>query len=124
VLHHQSVCLLIESDPWYPIAWQVENLDLLVEHVDATNYKRTCLYLTSSSKYVADFGFTLLKLYASCILKLSCFVLCSVGMESCRYLPAPDDMLALKIAYEIYLKFGDLASALRIALLLDNKVHT
>ncbi|TVU07734.1 hypothetical protein EJB05_41103 [Eragrostis curvula] len=66
---------------------QVENLDLLVEHVDATNYKRTCLYLTSSSKY----------------------------------LPAPDDMLALKIAYEIYLKFGDLASALRIALLLDNK---
>ncbi|KAK3131195.1 hypothetical protein QOZ80_6BG0503310 [Eleusine coracana subsp. coracana] len=66
---------------------EVENLDLLVEHVDATNYKRTCLYLTSSSKY----------------------------------LPAPDDMLALKIAYEIYLKFGDLASALRIALLLDNK---
>ncbi|KAK3134483.1 hypothetical protein QOZ80_6AG0549770 [Eleusine coracana subsp. coracana] len=68
---------------------EVENLDLLVEHVDATNYKRTCLYLTSSSKY----------------------------------LPAPDDMLALKIAYEIYLKFGDLASALRIALLLDNKLQ-
>jgi 26S proteasome regulatory subunit N1 len=44
-------------------------------------------------------------------------------MESCRYLPPPDDMLALKIAYEIYLKFGDLASALRIALLLDNMVR-
>ncbi|RWW20623.1 hypothetical protein GW17_00015262 [Ensete ventricosum] len=28
---------------------QVEDLDLLVEHVDATNYKRACLYLTSSS---------------------------------------------------------------------------
>jgi 26S proteasome regulatory subunit N1 len=55
--------------------------------------------------------------------EIECFVLCSVGMESCRYLPPPDDMLALKIAYEIYLKFGDLASALRIALLLDNKVR-
>jgi 26S proteasome regulatory subunit N1 len=43
-------------------------------------------------------------------------------MESCRYLPSPDDMLALKIAYKIYLKFEDLASALRIALLLDNRV--
>ncbi|XP_062229712.1 26S proteasome non-ATPase regulatory subunit 2 homolog A-like isoform X2 [Phragmites australis] len=66
---------------------EVEDLDLLVEHVDATNYKRACLYLTSSSKY----------------------------------LPSPDDMLALEIAFTIYLKFGDLASALRIALLLDNK---
>ncbi|KAL6603546.1 hypothetical protein ACP70R_043907 [Stipagrostis hirtigluma subsp. patula] len=66
---------------------EVEDLDLLVEHVDATNYKRACLYLTSSSKY----------------------------------LPAPDDMLALEIAFTIYLKFGDLASALRIALMLDNK---
>ncbi|KAL5212850.1 hypothetical protein ABZP36_023697 [Zizania latifolia] len=66
---------------------EVEDLDLLVEHVDSTNYKRTCLYLTSSS----------------------------------RYLPAPDDMLALDIAYTIYMKFEDLASALRIALLLDNK---
>ncbi|GJN18990.1 hypothetical protein PR202_gb06216 [Eleusine coracana subsp. coracana] len=64
---------------------EVEDLDLLVEHVDSTNYKRACLYLTSSSKY----------------------------------LPAPDDMLALDIAYTIYMKFGDLASALRIALLLD-----
>ncbi|BAF07793.1 26S proteasome non-ATPase regulatory subunit 2 homolog A [Oryza sativa Japonica Group] len=66
---------------------EVEDLDLLVEHVDSTNYKRTCLYLTSSSKY----------------------------------LPAPDDMLALDIAYTIYMKFEDLTSALRIALLLDNK---
>ncbi|KAL6873666.1 hypothetical protein ACP4OV_013748 [Aristida adscensionis] len=66
---------------------EVEDLDLLVEHVDATNYKRACLYLTSSS----------------------------------RYLPAPDDILALEIAFAIYLKFGDLAQALRIALLLDNK---
>ncbi|XP_062229713.1 26S proteasome non-ATPase regulatory subunit 2 homolog A-like isoform X3 [Phragmites australis] len=68
---------------------EVEDLDLLVEHVDATNYKRACLYLTSSSKY----------------------------------LPSPDDMLALEIAFTIYLKFGDLASALRIALLLDNKQY-
>uniref|UniRef100_A0A0E0ADX4 26S proteasome non-ATPase regulatory subunit 2 homolog n=1 Tax=Oryza glumipatula TaxID=40148 RepID=A0A0E0ADX4_9ORYZ len=66
---------------------KVEKLDLLVKHVDSTNYKRTCLYLTSSSKY----------------------------------LPAPDDMSALKIAFEIYMKFGDFANALRIALLLDDK---
>ncbi|XP_020598816.1 26S proteasome non-ATPase regulatory subunit 2 homolog A-like [Phalaenopsis equestris] len=65
---------------------EVEDLDLLVEHVDSTNYKRTCLYLTSSSSY----------------------------------LPSPDDVLALDIAYTIYMKFEDLASSLRIALLLDN----
>ncbi|XP_073010327.1 26S proteasome non-ATPase regulatory subunit 2 homolog A-like [Typha latifolia] len=65
---------------------EVEDLDLLVEHVDATNYKRACLYLTSSSSY----------------------------------LPSPDDILALDIAYTIYIKFEDLTSALRIALLLDN----
>lgn len=39
--------------------------------------------------------------------------------ETFRYLPPPDDMLALDIAYTIYMKFGDLASALRIALQLD-----
>ncbi|KAG0487911.1 hypothetical protein HPP92_006722 [Vanilla planifolia] len=65
---------------------EVEDLDLLVEHVDSTNYKRACSYLTSSSSY----------------------------------LPSPDDILALDIAYTIYIKFDDLASALRIALLLDN----
>ncbi|KAI3457194.1 hypothetical protein Pfo_013857 [Paulownia fortunei] len=31
---------------------EVEDLDLLVEHVDNANYKRTCLYLTSSAKYL------------------------------------------------------------------------
>uniref|UniRef100_A0A0E0IAU0 RPN1 N-terminal domain-containing protein n=1 Tax=Oryza nivara TaxID=4536 RepID=A0A0E0IAU0_ORYNI len=41
--------------------------------------------------------------------------------KSVRYLPATDDMLALDIAYTIYMKFEDLTSALRIALLLDNK---
>ncbi|XP_038972855.1 26S proteasome non-ATPase regulatory subunit 2 homolog A-like isoform X2 [Phoenix dactylifera] len=65
---------------------EVEDLDLLIEHVDATNYKRACLYLTSSSSY----------------------------------LPSPDDVLALDIAYTIYMKFEDYASALRIALFIDN----
>ncbi|XP_047337356.1 26S proteasome non-ATPase regulatory subunit 2 homolog A-like [Impatiens glandulifera] len=32
---------------------EVEDLDLLVEHVDSTNYKRTCLYLNSSARYLA-----------------------------------------------------------------------
>ncbi|PSS16431.1 26S proteasome non-ATPase regulatory subunit 2 A like [Actinidia chinensis var. chinensis] len=65
---------------------EVEDLDLLVEHVDSTNYKRTCLYLTSAA----------------------------------RYLPGPDDMLVLDIAYMIYLKFEEYPSALQIALYLDN----
>ncbi|KAF5176466.1 26S proteasome non-ATPase regulatory subunit 2-like protein, partial [Thalictrum thalictroides] len=31
---------------------KVEDLDLLTKHVDATNYKSTCLYLTSSASYL------------------------------------------------------------------------
>ncbi|XP_044466296.1 26S proteasome non-ATPase regulatory subunit 2 homolog A [Mangifera indica] len=65
---------------------EVEDLDLLVEHVDSTNFKRTCLYLTSAA----------------------------------RYLPGPDDMLVLDIAYMIYLKFEEYPNALQIALFLDN----
>ncbi|GMN53862.1 hypothetical protein TIFTF001_023003 [Ficus carica] len=65
---------------------EVEDLDLLVEHVDRTNFKRTCLYLTSSA----------------------------------RYLPGPDDMLVLDIAYMIYMKFEEFTNALQIALFLDN----
>ncbi|XP_052207824.1 26S proteasome non-ATPase regulatory subunit 2 homolog A [Diospyros lotus] len=65
---------------------EVEDLDLLVEHVDSTNYKRTCLYLTSAA----------------------------------RYLPGPDDILVLDIAYTIYLKFQEETLALQIALFLDN----
>ncbi|KAG2712478.1 hypothetical protein I3843_04G118900 [Carya illinoinensis] len=65
---------------------EVEDLDLLIEHVDNTNFKRTCLYLTSSA----------------------------------RYLPGPDDMLVLDIAYTIYVKFEEYPNALQIALYLDN----
>ncbi|KAI5661718.1 hypothetical protein M9H77_21041 [Catharanthus roseus] len=65
---------------------EVEDLDLLVEHVDKTNFKRTCLYLTSSAKY----------------------------------LPGPDDILVLDIAYMIYMKFEEYPRALQIALHLDN----
>ncbi|XP_019413576.1 PREDICTED: 26S proteasome non-ATPase regulatory subunit 2 homolog A-like [Lupinus angustifolius] len=65
---------------------EVEDLDMLIEHVDKTNFKRTCIYLTSSA----------------------------------RYLPGPDDMLVLDIAYLIYLKFEQYPNALQIALFLDN----
>ncbi|KAH7576981.1 hypothetical protein ACOSP7_002314 [Xanthoceras sorbifolium] len=65
---------------------EVEDLDLLVEHVDSTNFRRTCLYLTSAA----------------------------------RYLPGPDDILVLDIAYMIYLKFEEYPNALQIALFLDN----
>ncbi|XP_065873608.1 26S proteasome non-ATPase regulatory subunit 2 homolog A [Euphorbia lathyris] len=65
---------------------EVEDLDLLIDHVDKTNFRRTCLYLTSAA----------------------------------RYLPGPDDMLVLDIAYMIYLKYEEYSNALQIALLLDN----
>ncbi|KAJ9170913.1 hypothetical protein P3X46_018975 [Hevea brasiliensis] len=65
---------------------KVEDLDLLIDHVDKTNFKRTCLYLTSAA----------------------------------RYLPGPDDMLVLDIAYMIYLKYEEYSNALQIALFLDN----
>lgn len=38
----------------------------------------------------------------------------------CRFLPGPDDTLVLDIAYTIYLKFEEFASALQIAVSLDN----
>ncbi|PNX55661.1 26S proteasome non-ATPase regulatory subunit 2 1a-like protein, partial [Trifolium pratense] len=31
---------------------EVEYLDMLIEHVDRTNFKRTCLYLTTSARYL------------------------------------------------------------------------
>jgi 26S proteasome regulatory subunit N1 len=68
---------------------EVEDLDLLVEHVDKTNFKRTCLYLTGAAKY----------------------------------LPGPDDMLVLDIAYTIYMKFEEYPNALQIALFLDNLLY-
>ncbi|KAL4202711.1 hypothetical protein AMTRI_Chr02g222470 [Amborella trichopoda] len=65
---------------------EVEDLDMLVDHIDSTNYVRTCLYLTS---------------FAS-------------------YLPSPDDMLVLEIAFSIYIKFEEYTSALCVALRMDN----
>ncbi|XP_013623989.1 PREDICTED: 26S proteasome non-ATPase regulatory subunit 2 homolog A-like [Brassica oleracea var. oleracea] len=64
----------------------VEELDLLLAHVDRTNFRRTCNYLTSSAKF----------------------------------LPGPDDMLVLDIAYMIYMKFEEYPNALQVALFLDN----
>ncbi|KAF8094330.1 hypothetical protein N665_0365s0017 [Sinapis alba] len=64
----------------------VEDLDLLLDHVKQTNFRRTCNYLTSAA----------------------------------RYRPWPDDMLALDIAYMIYMKYKAYPNALQIALLLDN----
>ncbi|KAF3571351.1 hypothetical protein F2Q69_00060458, partial [Brassica cretica] len=65
---------------------EVEDLDLLLDHVGRTNFRRTCNYLTSAA----------------------------------RYRPWPDDMVALDIAYMIYMKFKAYPNALQIALLLDN----
>ncbi|CAJ1978894.1 unnamed protein product [Sphenostylis stenocarpa] len=68
---------------------EVEDLGMLSAHVDKTNFKRTCLYLTSSA----------------------------------RYLPGPDDMLVLDIAYSIYNQFEEYPNALQIALFMDNMQH-
>ncbi|XP_058752979.1 26S proteasome non-ATPase regulatory subunit 2 homolog A-like [Vicia villosa] len=64
---------------------EVEDLDMLNEYVNKTNFKRTCLYLTSSA----------------------------------RYLPEPNDMKVMDLAYSIYLKFEEYPNALRIALFMD-----
>lgn len=34
----------------YPL--QVEKLEMLIEHIDKANYKRTCSYLTSFARYM------------------------------------------------------------------------
>ncbi|TYI51236.1 hypothetical protein E1A91_D12G161700v1 [Gossypium mustelinum] len=68
---------------------EVDYLDPLTEHVDITNFRRTCLYLTSVARYLMD----------------------------------PDDILFMNIAYSIYLMFYEFASALQIALFLDNLEH-
>ncbi|KAI4322714.1 hypothetical protein L6164_022381 [Bauhinia variegata] len=49
---HEAVDLLIE----------VESIDMLLDHVDKTNFKRTCLYLTSLTKYLptSDAAYTVL----------------------------------------------------------------
>jgi hypothetical protein len=52
-------------------------------------------------------------------LSLSALVIFQI-VTLCRYLPGPDDMLVLDIAYMIYLKFEEYPSALQIALFLDN----
>ncbi|KAI4378486.1 hypothetical protein MLD38_015959 [Melastoma candidum] len=65
---------------------EVENLEILMEHIDTANFKRTCLYLTSAA----------------------------------RYLPGPDDVEVLRIAYKIYLRFKEYAKAIQIALFLDD----
>ncbi|GAU18392.1 hypothetical protein TSUD_202810 [Trifolium subterraneum] len=68
---------------------EVEYLDMLIEHVDQTNFKRTCQYLTSSA----------------------------------RYLPGPDYMLVLDLAFSIYLKFEEYTDALQPALFLDKRQY-
>ena len=51
VSHDLLFCVYCEVAVYAEIlSFQVEDLDLLIEHVDATNYKRACLYLTSSSR--------------------------------------------------------------------------
>ena len=48
---------------------------------------------------------------------------CYVGVETGRYLSTPDHEATLGTAYDMYMKFRDLASALRIVLLVnDDKV--
>ena len=48
-------------------------------------------------------------------------LLLALNMKTfCRYLPGPDDVLVLDIAYVIYLKFEEFPNALQIALFLDN----
>lgn len=54
------------------------------------------------------------------ISSFSHFIIPPLFMQYCRYLPGPDDMLVLDIAYMIYMKFEEFTNALQIALFLDN----
>jgi 26S proteasome regulatory subunit N1 len=65
---------------------EVDKLDMLIDHIDKANHKRTCSYLTSFASYV----------------------------------PEPDDMAVLKIAYQLYCKFSKFPEALRVALRMGN----
>jgi len=38
----------------------------------------------------------------------------------CSYVPEPDDMVVLKIAYQLYCKFNKFPEALRVALRMGN----
>ncbi|KAH7860218.1 hypothetical protein Vadar_010834 [Vaccinium darrowii] len=77
---------------------EVEDLDMLGDDVDRTNNKRLGDQVDPTNN------------------KRTCLYLTSAA----RYLPGPDDMLVLDIAYSIYLKFEEYPSALQTALFLDN----
>lgn len=65
---------------------EVDKVEMLLEHVEQPNFRRTCLYLTSCASY----------------------------------LPEPDDMLVLEVAYKMYKKFNSYPDALRVALRMNN----
>lgn len=65
---------------------EVDKVEMLLEHVEEPNFRRTCLYLTSCASY----------------------------------LPEPDDMLVLEVAYKMYKKFKSYPDALRVALRMNN----
>ncbi|KAL7219288.1 hypothetical protein ACSBR2_012378 [Camellia fascicularis] len=53
----QIVAFLMEHNAEFEavdLLMQVEDLYLVLEHVDSTNYKRTCLYLISAARYIPD----------------------------------------------------------------------
>ncbi|XP_028108554.1 26S proteasome non-ATPase regulatory subunit 2 homolog A-like isoform X2 [Camellia sinensis] len=56
-LVEQIVAFLMEHNAEFEavdLLMQVEDLYLVLEHVDSTNYKRTCLYLLSADRYIPD----------------------------------------------------------------------
>ncbi|XP_069146745.1 26S proteasome non-ATPase regulatory subunit 2 homolog A isoform X3 [Solanum lycopersicum] len=74
---------------------EVEDLDLLLEHVDSSNCKRTCSYLTSLAKNDTFFNVFL-------------------------YLPRFDEIVALDYACAMYIKFKEYPLALVTALAMDS----
>ncbi|KAI8010206.1 hypothetical protein LOK49_LG06G01779 [Camellia lanceoleosa] len=56
-LVEQIVAFLMEHNAEFEavdLLMQVEDIYLVLEHVDSTNYKRTCLYLISAARYIPD----------------------------------------------------------------------
>ena len=69
---------------------ETEKLEWLVQHIDAKNFARTCLYLTSC----------------------------------CAYLPEDDDSKVMQTAYQIYTKEKQYPDAMKVALMMNDQVHS
>lgn len=103
---------------------QVDKLDMLIDHIDKANHKRTCSYLTSFARYLILHQVHIALIFGREFLlgissSLNGFQRSGIGCLY-SYVPEPEDMAVLKIAYQLYCKFNKFPEALRVALRMGN----